>query len=354
MEVDNLHINFRAVNGYQLPFIFVVSAREAGKSTAFWLQAYREFQKNRSPIIVIRRLITHLTTAYIDDIAEILRKFYDEDIKFKYKQADLKSGIVDVYLNDERFIRFIALNVKITAVKSLVLRNVKYVLFDEFICNPRWDEKYLSGEVQKFLEIYNTFNRESHNMTCYFLGNPYSYYNPYFMYFGIRTETLERGKFYTDNKRYVLWLYNLKPELIEYIKERNPLYQFEDEYTKYAFFGENINDKNIIVESSKPDGYVLQYVFKIQDRILGVYRNDILSEKTNFDYYYYIEFVDYALSKRRNIICFDFEEMMDKTIILSRDERFKFENLRKAMRKRHIAFKTIECYYLFIEVYNNL
>lgn len=350
---DNIHFSSRVIDGYNLPFNFIISEREAGKSTDIWLKAYKEFVTNGGTTLVIRRKITHITKAYIDDIAQIINKFTDDNVKFVYAVSTIDDGIVDVYIGEKRFLRICALSCDITALKSLVLRDLKYIIFDEFICNPKFKEKYLHNEAFKFMEVYNTFRRESVNLKCYFMGNPYSLFNPYFMHFNVCTALLKRGAIITDKKSYVIQCYEITPELRAKILEENPLYQFDNAYTKYAFEGQNINDMNIIIRDKLPPSFKLLYVFKAQNKYIGLYMADIWD--LDKDIYYYAQFIDEkSVSKRRDIICFEFEELVERTIMLSPDDRYKFQRIKTAMRKRLIAFKNIECYYILEEIYYNL
>ena len=47
-------------------------------------------------------------------------------------------------------------------------------------------------------------------------------------------------------------------------------------------------------------------------------------------------------------------DIADRVVMLSPDERYKFQKIKEAMRKRLIAFSSIECYYLIEEIYFNL
>ena len=348
---DNIHFNLRTIDGYNLPFNFIISEREAGKSTAVWLKCYEAFKRDNRTTLVIRRKITHITKSYIDDIAQIINKFTDDSVKFEYAVTSLKEGITDININNKRFMRICSLSCDITALKSLVLRDLKYIVFDEFICNQRFGEKYLKDEATKFMEVYNTFRRESEGLKCYFMGNPYSLYNPYFMFFNVDSSKLKRGAIISDKKSFVVQCYEITPELRAKILAENPLYQFDNSYTKYAFEGVNVNDQNIIILKERPEGFRLLYVFKHSGKYIGIYRKDFWADGIG----YYGEFLNPSkISKRRDIICFDFEELVDKTIMLSPDERYRFQRIKDAMRKRLIAFESIECYYLTEDIYFNL
>ena len=199
MELDNLHFNYSEIDGYAKPFNFIISEREAGKSTATWLKVYNKFKKEGKPSIVIRRQIADITEVYITDIQEVINKFMPEDekLQFIFKKGSLKEGIADIKLlvngEEKLFLRVVALSNPMSRIKSLIVRNLAYIIFDEFICNMRLGEKYLPDEAFKFKEVYNTFQRETSNLKAYFCGNPYSLYNPYFVWIGVPTNKLKRG-----------------------------------------------------------------------------------------------------------------------------------------------------------------
>lgn len=351
---DDIHYTTRRIDGYNMPFNFIISEREAGKSTAIWLdKAYKAFKENKYTTLVIRRKVVHITKSYLDDIAKIINKFTDDNVTFQYALSTIKEGIVDININGSPFLRVVSLSVDITALKSLVLLNLNAVVFDEFICNPRFGEKYLKNEAFKFLEVYNTFRRECvGRLKCYFLGNPYSLYNPYFIHFNVPTAQLRPNAVITDAKSYVVECYQICPELKAKILAENPLYQFDNSYTKYAFDGLNVNDENIIIIKDTPEGYQLKHVFKLQNKYIGIYQNQFYMDNDNK---YYAKFISPEnISKRRDIYAFDFDELVDQTIIMSRDEKYKFQKIKDAMRRRNIAFQSIECYYLTEEVYFNL
>ena len=355
-----MHYNFRKIDGYNKPINITISAREASKSTSFNLdKAYFKWKKDGSTCLYLVRQIVEINEALIESIQDnIINKFTDDNVVLEYKHSELQQGIVNVRIKGEDFIRIVALSVKMSALKSLIVLNLKYMLFDEFICNPKWDEKYLKDEASRFMEIYNTYKREAVDgrLKCYFLGNPYSLYNPYFMFFDVDTTKLRRGAIVTDGKRYVIECYEMKKELKEKILRENPLASMDNAYSKYAFDGLNINDANIIIRNTIPEHYPLRYVFRVQRKCLAIYSADWMHvDMKTTEFAYYCKFIDpSSVSKRRDIICFDFDELVENTALLSPDDRMKFSKLKTAMRNRDIAFSTIECYYLLEEVYFNL
>lgn len=351
---DNLHYNSNQVDSRNTPFNFVISAREPGKSTWFWFKKmYKAFKEEGKTSLVIRRKVVHITQAYIEDIAKIINKFSDDNITFTYRTGSIKDGIVDIYIDKKHFFRIVALSIDITAIKSLVIRNLKYILFDEFICNPKFKEKYLSSEVDKFFEIYNTFRRESDsNLKCYFLGNPYSLFNPYFVHFKISTANLKPGVIISDNKLRTVEFYKMKEELKMKILASNPLYKFdEDDYIDYAFEGAVINDKKIYVIPKKPDYFELYQLFKYDKYYLCIYRNTSFEDYYNNGLRFYCEELTFEPSKRRAVYCFDINDLVEGTILINNEDKLKFSLIKRAIQTRRIAFKTIQCYYFLEEIY---
>lgn len=351
---DNIHYNSRKIDGYNLPYNFIISEREAGKSTFIWLnKVYKLFKEKGKSSIVIRRKIVHITNSYIEDISKIINKFTDDNIKFNYSKGSIKDGLVDIYIEDKLFIRIVGLSADITAVKSGVILNVGYIIFDEFICNPQFGEKYLKDESTKFFEVFNTYNRESKDgIKCYFLGNPYSLFNPYFLFFNVPTSKLKPGAIISDNTSYVVECYQICDELRKNILARNPLYKFDNSYTRYAFYGESVLDTNINTDKNIPNNFSLSIIVKISDKYIGIYKSNDYSLPS---FYFYACFIDSnILNKRRDIYAFDFRDMVNGTSLLTSYDKLKFSMFKSAFAKRQVVFKSIEVYYLLEEIYNQI
>lgn len=355
MKVDNIHYNLNRILSYNKPFNFVISAREAGKSTSTWLYNYKQFVKKKSTTLVIRRLINDITETYIQDIENLINKFNEEQpIKLVFKKGSIKEGIVDVYIDGDIFFRVIALSNPLSRIKSLMLPRLSTIIFDEFICNTRLGEKYLQNEVFKFKELFNTFQREAEKLRVIFLGNPYSLYNPYFSWVGVKTASLYPGSFVTGDT-WCIEVYELTKELKEYILKKNPLYQFDDSYAKYAFDGRAINDEFVQVVEKQPEGFQLRYVFYIDGKKLGIFKNCNNDAETNPDYYFFwVGIINEYTSSRRDIACFDYNDLIAGNYLISNDDKKAFMFLKTCFRFRSIKFKTIEESYLFEQVYNNI
>lgn len=328
-----------------MPFNFIISARDAGKTTALWNdKVYKAFLDGK-PSLVLRRNQVDITDVYISDIGEVINKFKDEPIHLSFKKGSLKDGVADIFVDGKLFIRVIALSNPVSRIKSLILRNIAYLVFDEFICNPRLGEKYLKNESFRFKELFNTFQRETDCLKCYFLGNPYSLYNPYFTWLGVNTKELHQGALLKGNN-WVIECYQISDELKSMLLEKNPLYSFDDSYKEYAFDGLAINDQKIPL-GNRISGATLSLVLKSGEKNLAIYKN--------LDFSYHIELINIQdISKRRTIWIVDFEDIANNCVLMNREDTLRFRNFVNAIRINKVDYSTIECYYLIKEIYCKL
>lgn len=354
IQRDNLHYSFRSIDGYNKAINVVISPRELGKTTSMWMdKIYLPWKKNHKPWIYLVRQAVEIDDALIESIFSTnMNKFTDDNLKPLYKASAFKDGIVDVYLQvgEEKilFIRIISLNIKMYRIKKAILRNVAGVFMEEFIINPKFDEKYLTKEYEKFQEAYSTWRRESDGvLKCYFCGNPYSLFNPLFVGLKIDISKLKRDSFYVGDYFVIHWAV-ISKELRAKILEENPFYKFDEEYNQYAVEGKAVNDENIKL-GTLPRNFYLSIVIKMNGKFLGIFQNNYLEDLSDK---YFCKFLD-EVSARRTIYCFDFSEMIEKSVLMSLDERSKLQRFRDAMRKRLVSFEDINVYYYCEEVYKN-
>lgn len=358
VERDNLHYSFRPIDGYDATYNFVISCREPGKSSNFFAEKiYPNWKKNGAPLLYVVRNIVEITEGLILTIQDnILNKFFDDNIQFEYNKSSFKDGIVELYINKKMFMRIEALSISSRKIKQTILNKCSCIVFDEFIINPRQGEKYLKGEAEKFKELYATNKRDRYDQSkplkCYFLGNPYSLFNPYFVWFGVSPSKLKIGTFYTDTeKSLVINYYKMKPELRAKLLEENPSYKFDEDYATFALEGNAVNDTNIKL-GKLPSNYHLRFVFKVENKFIGVFQNNYWEDHADL---YFCKFLDREeVSSRRVAYVFDFNEMIDGCCLFSSEDKNKFNKFRIAMRNRLVAFASVDCYYLIEEIYNNL
>lgn len=365
MKRDNLHFNWNGTLGYQKTYNFTIGSRESGKSVDSWMHIYNAYKKWSRPSIVLRRRQADITSAYIDDTEKLLNKFLDTPIQLVYIKGDVKTGVVDVKIAPAGetlspakikqlpvLFRIIAIAVPMSRIKSLMLVNVRYIFFDEFICNTRMNEKYLKDEAFSIKEIYNTFNREAETpITFIAAANPYSVYCPQFTDLRVDTRLLKPGAFIVGDD-YTINCFKVSKELEEYILKHNPLYKFDDAYTRYAFSGESVNDANIRLHKLEPKGFKLKYIFKFGSDFLSVHTGD----GKDFKFWCCKHGSDWLskIGKRRDILVLNFQDMIDGSRKINTSDSIEFFKLKRCFDNREVTFNCIDAHYMLEELYTSL
>lgn len=352
IPLDDLHYDYREIDGYNKAFNIVVSPREPGKTTMMWVKKiYRPWTQDERPWIYLVRQTVEITEALISSIClTTINKFCDESVNFTYKLGNFKEGIVDIFIKDKLFFRIVSLSIPMRRIKLAVLPRVKGVFMDEYIIDIRTGERYVANEAFKIKEAYTTWRRENPSLKFYFAANPYSLSNPLFADFGVDTNKLKVGEFYVGDK-YVIHMATLNPKLREKLLAENPLYKFDETYTKYALYGEAINDQNIIIETKLPEHYHIKYVVRYANKNIAIY---IANNPEDVDCKYHCRYIDFDISKRREIFCFDFSNLVEGAILLSITDRIKLSDIKTAMSRRRISFENVDIYYYFEEIYKYL
>ena len=360
---DNLHYSFRAIDGYNKAINIVISPREPGKTTQMWMdKIYLPWKRTHRPWIYLVRQAVEIDDALIESIFSTnMNKFTDDDLHPIYKTSSFSNGIVDIFLavtrkeGDEEitenllFIRIVALSVKMYRIKKAILRNIAGVFMDEFIINPKFAERYLPKEFERLQEAYSTWRRECDGvLKMYFCGNPYSLFNPLFVGLKVNIAKLKRGEFYVGDSYVIHWA-TLSPELKAKILEENPFYKFDEEYADYAVEGQAVNDTNIKI-GTLPRNFHLSFVIRMEGKFIGIFQNNYVEDLEDR---FFCKFLD-EVSARRTVYCFDFSEMLERSVLVSIDERMRLRRFKESMAKRMVSFEDVNVYYYMEEVYKNL
>lgn len=59
----------------------------------------------------------------------------------------------------ELLLKIVALSIDLERLKKITIDNIDYIIQDELVCNPRYNEKYVKGEAFKLMELFNTLQR---------------------------------------------------------------------------------------------------------------------------------------------------------------------------------------------------
>ena len=360
---DGLHYSLTKLLSYDKTFNFVVSEREPGKSTSIWRLVYGKWKKTGRPSIALRRRQVDVSEEYIRSIEDTVNEWFDDNVELKYGSG-LSQGAVLVSINKKPFVLILALSNPLNRIKSLTIKDPAYMIMDEFICNTRMGEKYLKDEAFRFKEIYSTFYRhceDGHSLKCIFAGNPYSRYNPYWVDFKVPLGKIKRGGPIITGANWAVEVYEMKPELREYIKAHNPLYQFDDTYTRYAFDGEAVNDSNIIVWPKLPPRYSLRYCFRYNDKLIGVYSwNPPANQADQAPGLIRTPMIPmwcgylHDEGQRRSVYCFDFNQLQDGTALVSILDKTRFSSFQRLLGQHRVAFEDVSVDYAIEDIFDRL
>lgn len=378
---DTIHMNWRTIDGFNKPINIFISPREPGKTdTTWWEKIYSNWIEDYRPWGYLVRQVVEINEAMIQDIEDNINKWAINPVELQYTKGSLKDGIVDLKIDGKLFIRIIALSLPLRRIKLAKIPNIAGIFMDEFIIDPKTGEKYLKNEYFKIKELYTTYRRSyngSGMMKMYFCGNPYSLFNPLFVGLGVEVAKLKKDVYVTTNEVEKLYefpdgikltdkVYKLKhniylgdeyaiewgslhPILKRWLLEKNPFYRFDEEYSEYALEGCAVNDRNIKL-GKLPMNFSLSFVLKMSGKFIGIFQNNYIEYMEDR---FFCKFLD-EVSARRTIYCFEFEEMLERSILVSLDERMKLQRFKEAVRKRLVSFEDINVYYYIEEVYKNI
>lgn len=352
---DGIHFTRHEIASYGKPFNYVISPRDVGKSKEL-MEMIRLAYHLGLMTFIIRRQQNSISKEYLRSIAFEWNKFYPDemndpqvDFEFKYSVKDVdKKGITTVNLRGRPCFVVAGLSAQIANLKSLHGKYM-YILFDEFICNPKYGEHYLHDEPSRLKDIYDTYVRDYDKIRVYLFGNPYSLFNPYFLDRKVKSTDLYPGAIIVG-KSWVIQCYQMHPELREKLSKKQ-IYQEEDDYTKYAFDGRAVNDSNIRLASKIPQNFSLRYVINVENTLLGIYRvNAYMGKGARF----YVGFIDKKITNTRDVYAFTIEDLVTKSILLDRQDKLIFSMFKYSIRNRDVLFQDAACYYLIKEVYQYL
>lgn len=162
---------------YNTPWVFVTGARGRGKTYAFKKRVIKKAIEDGDEFIYLRRFKGEAAT---------FKTFFD-DIRWEFPGTDLTVKGKKAYIGGAKGGTPIGQVVYLSAaqmLKSVSLKKVKHIIFDEFILE-KGATHYLPDEASIFEGLYSTVDRWDDRVQVYFLANAFSLTNPYYVKYGI-------------------------------------------------------------------------------------------------------------------------------------------------------------------------
>lgn len=162
---------------YNTPWSFVTGARGRGKTYAFKKRVIKKAIESGDEFIYLRRFKGEAAT---------FKTFFD-DIRWEFPGVELSVKGKIAYIGGAKGRTPIGQAVYLSAaqmLKSVSLKKVKHIIFDEFILE-KGATHYLPDEASIFEGLYSTVDRWDDRVQVYFLANAFSLTNPYYVKYGI-------------------------------------------------------------------------------------------------------------------------------------------------------------------------
>lgn len=243
-------LSLKDING-ELPEIYIcTSNRSAGKTTYFSRLLVNKFLKNKEKFAILYRYNYEL-----DDCAD---KFYKDIASLFFHGTSMTSarkakGIYhDLFIDDVHCGYALSLNAADQLKKySHMFSDIKRIMFDEFQSES---DRYLSGEVRKFISLHTSIARgqgkQYRYVPVYMISNPVSILNPYYTSLGISSIIQPENKFLRGVGYVLEQGHNTSASNAQ--KESAFNKAFNSDYIDYSIGGKYLNDNDSFIE--KPEG----------------------------------------------------------------------------------------------------
>ncbi len=265
---------------YNALIYVIVGNRGGGKTFGFKELSINDFindnkmiedangNKYRQQFAYVRR--------YEDDLKKSIPTFF-KDIAWKYPDYEFKVEGEKFYMRlkveDDQKVKWtdediIGYGFKLSTannLKSVAYPYVTKICMDEFLLDPKGNQRYLNNEVSALLNLYETIARpgtDHPKVTLWLLANAISVTNPYFLYW-----RLSMPKTQNKQGRWI-WRHKTKPIIVEDVRKES----FIDK-KKNSEFGK-------LVEGTKYGDYSIDNKFYLDD-------DTFIEKKSSIARYYF-------------------------------------------------------------------
>lgn len=225
---------------------FVLGERGVGKSYGAIVKAVKNFLKDGSQFVYLRRYNTELDTAVPKFFDALIENDEFEGVELKV----VKSRNMSKFLVDGEVAGYAIALSTANILKSTSFSRVSLIIFDEFIID-KGSYHYLRNECEQMLDIIETIGR-LRDIKILFLGNSISQSNPYFNYFDLSLPYDNQFKTFRDGLIVVNYIKNMKYRAVKKASKFGRLIEGTD-YAKYAIDNEFLRDNNNFIEKRNED-----------------------------------------------------------------------------------------------------
>lgn len=229
--------NYDRINSYNATLNFILTNRGFGKTFGAKCNVIKKFIKKGEQFVYVRRYKTELND---------IHKFFDSpDLRKKFKTHTFEVKGKTFYIDGKIAGYAIALSTS-QKLKSVDYPFVTTIIFDEFIVD-KGCIRYLSNEVDVFLDLYETIARKRNNVKAYLLANNVSVVNPYFTYFDVTPKKTERFTIARDGEL-VIEMCTDTVFINEKLETKFGKLIKGTKYADYSIFNNSLRDSEVFIE----------------------------------------------------------------------------------------------------------
>lgn len=161
------YYNYNRILSYNVPVNILIGERGCGKSYGAKKYVIKQFLKNRSQFLYLRRYENELKSVFEKDKNN--PKDYFDDIRQDFPDLELETKNKKFYIDRECF-GYAKRMTEAQDLKSAVFENVKTIILDEYPIekNKRY---YLPNEGMLLLGIFDSIIRNRSDVKIFILGN---------------------------------------------------------------------------------------------------------------------------------------------------------------------------------------
>lgn len=229
--------NYDRINSYNATLNFILTNRGFGKTFGAKCSVIKKFIKKGEQFVYVRRYKTELND---------IHKFFDSpDLRKKFKTHTFEVKGKTFYIDGKIAGYAIALSTS-QKLKSVDYPFVTTIIFDEFIVD-KGCIRYLTNEVDVFLDLFETISRKRNNVKAYLLANNVSIVNPYFTYFDVTPKKTERFTIARDGEL-VIEMCTDTVFINEKLETKFGKLIKGTKYADYSIYNNSLRDSEVFIE----------------------------------------------------------------------------------------------------------
>lgn len=284
------YLSYRRIDSYNAIVSLIQGGRNTGKTYGFLKKAIGLYLQTGAKFIFMRRWKVQIDKIKDSAFTKVSKEFPD----YKIFTEGTKVLISQIFVNDEGKIDNkpaevcgYMLNLQFADdYKSGDLSDCRIWGFDEFI--ETTTRGYLPHEVETFLRLYDTIDRQQNKLRVYLMANAENAHNPYYNYYNFDVRTLKVGGIYKrNNGKVVLHILETPDENKKAYQKSNIAQIANHKYLGMAIDNEYQSDITSFI-TPRPKGSTLfavltadcnSYFWAYEDKENGIYWVTIKPER---------------------------------------------------------------------------